>query len=371
MKEVKIQLSRPSLGHREGAAVADVLRSGYLGMGPQVASFEEELRRFLGGGVEVVCTNTGTAALDLAVRGVGLGPGDEVLVPSLTYVASFQAIAVSGATPVACDVTPATALLDLADAEKRVGPRTRAVMPVHYASAVGDLEAVYRFAERLGLRVIEDAAHAFGGRYRGHLVGSIGDVICFSFDPIKNITCGEGGAIASRDRAVIEYARKALKLGIGPRVIEGRNDVDVEILGWRYHMSDINAAIGRVQLSRFESELMPRRRALWNLYRRELSPIDGVELLAVGPDEEIVPHIFPVRILDAKRDAVASALSQEGYETTVHYKPNHLLSRFSTGNQSLPNAESLYAELLSLPLHPGMAESDARSIVRSVEAAVR
>jgi dTDP-4-amino-4,6-dideoxygalactose transaminase len=371
MNKVKVQLSKPSLGDREEAAVVEVLRSGFLGMGPQVAEFEAELSEFLGGGVEVVCTNTGTSALDLAVRGACLGPGDDVLVPSLTFVASFQAIAVSGANPVACDVDPSTALLDLVDAEKRIGPNTRAVMPVHYASALGDLQAVYRFAEKFGLRVIEDAAHAFGCRYAGSLVGSIGDVVCFSFDAIKNITCGEGGAIVSKDHSVIEYARRARKLGIGPKVVEGRDDFDVEILGWRYHMSDINAAIGRVQLSRFERELMPRRRALWDLYRRELSPIDGVGLLAVGPDEEIVPHILPVRILNEKRDAVALALSRDGYENTVHYKPNHLLSQFSIENQRLPNTERLYAELISLPLHTNMAESDVRSIVKTVEEVIR
>ncbi len=191
-----IHISRSVVGAAELEAMGRVMREdGYLGMGREVRAFEEELQEYLGGqDRSVICLNSGTAALHLAVQAV-TDPGDEVLVQSLTFVASFQAISAAGAVPVACEVYPETVTLDLEDAARRITPRTRAVMPVHYASNPGDLEAVYGFARRHGLRVIEDAAHAFGCTYQGRKIGSFGDLVCFSFDGLKNITSGEGGVV--------------------------------------------------------------------------------------------------------------------------------------------------------------------------------
>src|SRR5688572_13938642 len=187
-----VQASRPSIGEAEGRAVARVLGTGYFGMGPETRAFESELEAYLGGGRGVACVNTGTSALHLAVAALGIGPGDEVIVPSLTFVASFQAVAVTGARPVACDVDESSALIDLADARRRLTPRTRAN----------------------GLRVIEDAAHAFGTRHAGCRVGADGDVVCFSFDPIKNITSGQGGALVSADASFLERTRRMRNLAL-------------------------------------------------------------------------------------------------------------------------------------------------------------
>ena len=191
-----IRLSKSCIGKEEIDAVTDVLHREYLGMGQDVHKFEDDLKDFFGRDVTLV--NTGTAALHLAVQGVGIKDGDEVLVQSLTYVACFQAIRATGGIPVACDVDDDTLTIDLDDAERKLTPKTKAIMPVHYAGQCGNLDAIYEFAKKHNLRVIEDASHAFGTYYKGRLIGSFGDVVCISMDGIKNITSGEGGMIILR-----------------------------------------------------------------------------------------------------------------------------------------------------------------------------
>jgi dTDP-4-amino-4,6-dideoxygalactose transaminase len=219
-----------------------------------VRLFEQELATYLGTDRHVICVNTGTSALQLAVSSLGLGAGDEVLVPTITYVASFQAIAATGAKPIACDVRPEDLYLDMKDAARRLTSRTKAIMPVHYASGSRGLDAVYEFAGKHNLRVIEDAAHSFGGSHSGAKVGARGDVVCFSFDGIKNITSGEGGAIVTADDQVARLARDARLLGV-EKDTEARFSAkrswtfDVHHQGFRYHMSNLNAAVGRAQLA--------------------------------------------------------------------------------------------------------------------------
>jgi len=253
-----MRLSKAVVGPAELEAMGRVMREdGYLGMGREVRAFEADLQAYLGGqDRQVVCLNSGTAALHLAVQAV-TRPGDEVLVQSLTFVASFQAISAAGAVPVACEVYPDTITLDLEDAARRLTPRTKAVMPVHYASNPGNLAAIYEFAQHYQLRVIEDAAHAFGCTYQGQRIGSRGDIVCFSFDGLKNITSGEGGAVVTSDPRVIQSVQDARLLGVHrdteKRYQGGRSwEFEVYQQGYRYHMSNLFAAIGRVELGRFE-----------------------------------------------------------------------------------------------------------------------
>ena len=194
-----IRLSQSCLGRKIGA-VTRVLQDGYLGMGQEVRFFEEELQNYISNEVEVVCVNTGTSALQLAVQACGIGAGDEIIVPSLTYVASFQAVSATGATPIACDIDPETGCLDVESAQKYVTSRTKAIMPVSYAGAFGDLEGVYDMARQRGLRVIEDAAHSFGGRYKGKPVGAQGDIICFSFDRSRISPVGKAALFSPGQR---------------------------------------------------------------------------------------------------------------------------------------------------------------------------
>ncbi len=371
----KVRLSKSTVGDCEMQAVAEVIRDGRLGMGPLVEKFERELADFIGGDRAVMCVNTGTSALHLGLQACGVSAGDEVLVPTLTYVASFQAISATGARPVACEMRAEDCTLDVEDAARRVTPRTKAIMPVHYASGQGDLEGVYDLARRQGLRVVEDAAHAFGGFWNGQRVGAYGDVVCFSFDGIKNITCGEGGAVVTADPVVADRVRDARLLGVekdtGKRYAGQRSwEFDVTGQGWRYHMSNLNAAIGRAQLRRLDVEFAPRRIALARRYVELLAGATNVRHLKLDYGL-VVPHIFPVLIGEGKRDEARQRLLAEDVECGIHYKPNHLLSYYGGGRVSLPVAEQLYAELLTLPLHVDLMEEDQDRAVEILKDCMR
>ena len=267
----RIRLSKSVVGEAEAAAVARVvLENGFFSMGNETRTFESELATFFGGAREVVCVNTGTSALHLAAQACGIGRGDEVIVATMTFIATFQALTATGATVVPADVRESDCWLDLADVESRITSRTKAIVPVHFAGGPGDLAALYELADRHGLRVIEDAAHAFGSSYDGNLVGAQGDVACFGFDGLKNITAGEGGAIVTSDDAVVEKVREGRLLGIhiaGETRLGGQRwDFDVFDQGWRYHMSDLFAALGGAKLKRFEGEFKPKRLELARRY---------------------------------------------------------------------------------------------------------
>jgi len=365
-----IRLAKSVVGTAEKNALGKVIDDSYLGMGSFVRDFEKSLEKYIGGG-KVICLNSGTAALHLALLGIGLKPKDEVLVQSLTFVACFQAISATGAVPVACEVISETCTIDLEDAKKRITKRTKAIMPVHYASRTGNLEEVYKFAKKYGLRVIEDAAHAFGTVYSGRKIGAFGDVICFSFDGVKNITSGEGGAVVTKDPKVAEFIRDARLLGVHKdtaRRYKGKRSWEPEVThqGYRYHMSNLFAAIGLSQLKRFEREFKPSRQRLAKRYHDALSSVTGIRLF---PDDydKIVPHIFPIKVVNGRRDALRKYLTDNNIECGVHYYPNHFLKYYRKQKVRLPVTEKNYKELLSLPLHPDVADGEQKYIIRKIE----
>ena len=356
-----IQLSKSCLSDAEKQAVIGVLDREYLGMGIEVQQFEEALSEFFGR--PAVCVVNGTAALHLALQAYGIDRGDEVLVPSLTYIASFQAISATGAKPIACDINEGTYLLDLADAEKRVTAKTKAIMPVHYTGGVVDLDAIYEFANKYSLRVVEDAAHAFGTIYNNKRVGSFGDVACFSFDGIKNITSGEGGCIVTKNEAVLQKIRDTRLLGVekdtDKRFVGGRSwDFDTTAQGWRFHMSNIMAAIGIEQLNRFP-EFAKKRQELAKQYDGLFS--DNLKINPVPRDyDTVVPHIYVVRIAEMKdRKEIRHKLMEKGIQTGYHYQPNHWLGKYKDEeHDSLPVTDTIFPELMSLPLHPDLTVED-------------
>lgn len=363
------RLSKSIVGQAEVDAVTRILlKDGYLGMGAEVKLFERDIANYVGIAEEnVVCVNSGTAALHLAVEAL-LEPGDEILVPSFTFLSSYQAISGARAVPVSCDVRDDTFTIDLEDAEKRITSRTKAIMPVHYASNPAGIEQLYQFAAKHHLRIIEDAAHAFGCRYKGKLIGSFGDIVCFSFDGIKNITTGEGGAIISSDKQFLSLVKDARLLGIekdsDKRYAGERSwEFDVKKQGYRYHMSNIFAAIGRVQLTRLDAEFAPKRKLLVAHYRQLLSGNAGIRLQKLEEDTDIIPHIFCIRVLHGKRDALKPILGKAGVYTGVHYKPNHLLTFYKKDQELvLPVTEKIYSEILTLPLHPEISIQDVEEI---------
>lgn len=359
-----IRLSKSCLSSAERQAVMGVLEGEFLGMGSEVHQFELALTEFFGR--PAVCVVNGTAAVHLAAQCCGIGPGDEVLVPSLTYVASFQAISATGAKPVACDIDSETCILDWRDAERRLTARTKAVMPVHYSGGVGDLDGIYSFAERYGLRVIEDAAHAFGTMHNGKRVGGSGDIACFSFDGIKNITSGEGGCVVTEDPTVLQLVQDARLLGVEKdtekRYTGQRSwEFDVRSQGWRYHMSNIMAAIGLEQLKRFP-EMAATRQRLARLYDYHLYGHLRIRPLPRDYDV-VVPHIYVVRIRGMNRKKMQKQLLERGIQTGVHYQPNHELSFYHDPTaMSLPVTDTVFPEILTLPLHPDVTEENVECI---------
>ena len=359
-KSMHIRLSKASIGQEEIQSVARVLESEFLGMGAQVAKFEEELSNFFGR--PAICVSTGTAALQLALQSVGVGHDDEVLVQSLTYLASFQAITAVGAIPVSCDVDPSTITLDLADLESKITSKTKAIMPVHYGGGVGELDAIYEIAKKHSLRVIEDAAHAFGSTSESRLIGSFGDIACFSFDGIKNITSGEGGCIVSSDLDLIAAASDTRLLGVkkdSEKRAKGLRtwSPEVDSQGWRYHMNDIMAAIGRVQLTKLD-RFGQRRKSNLKRYKAQLSGASASVRL-IDLSDEVIPHIMPcVLTCDVERQSLLDMMKNAGIECGKHYFPNHRLAYFSGRSGHLEKTDSIAEKIFTLPMHVDLTDSE-------------
>ncbi len=367
MRGKKIRLSKSSIGQEEKEAVLKVLDKEFLGMGEEVMHFEEEIKAYLETDFDVVCVNTGTSALHLALEALDIKAGDEVLVPSLTYIASFQAISACGATPVAVEINPDTLFIDMEDAKNRLTKNTKAIMPVHYASSAKGMDEVYAFAKEHKLRVIEDAAQAFGSKRDGKKVGTDGDILCFSFDGIKNITSGEGGAIVSNDKEVIQRSQDGRLLGVEKdtqkRYAGQRSwDFDVKYQGFRYHMSNIMAAIGREQLKKIDS-IERKRQSIVKYYVEALKDIEEIQILDFEY-ENIISHIFVIKAKD--RDALREHLINDNIECGVHYKPNHLLSKYRT-DYALEVTERIYEEILTLPCQYDLDKEDQNRVIQSIK----
>lgn len=358
-----IPVQRPSLGPEELQAVERVFQSGWLGLGEVTRAFESELQTFLGVRHAVAVSN-GTAALHLALDLLDLKPGDEVLVPTLTFVATPQAVIMAGATPIFCDVDPATFNLDVHDAASRVTPRTKAVIPVHYGGTACDMDAVCRLAMEARLHVVEDAAHAFGSRYKGRMVGTLSDLTCFSFDPIKNITCGEGGAVVTGNRDWAERAISRRMLGIDRDAAAQPWSYTVAEHGFRYHMGNLNAAIGLEQMKRFDA-FCRRRRAIAGRYDETFAGVPGL-LRREQHLDETCPFFYVIRVLDGRRAALIDHLKESGILTGIHYVPNHLHRVFAGRKTSLPVAERLGEEILTLPLFYEMTDEQVEFVIAAV-----
>lgn len=367
-----IRLSCSDVGIPEIIQISSVIEDGYLGMGSYVEKFESSLQSFLSTDSYVIAVNSGTAALHLALQASGIGPGDEVLVPSITYLATYQAISACGAIPVSCDVRQDNIFLDVTDAENRITPRTKGILPVHYGSSNDGICSVHELASSYDLTVVEDAAHSFGSATSTGIVGSTEQLLCFSFDGIKNITCGEGGAVLVKSQILANHIKDARLLGVsGDSAKRFQNSrswkPDVNIQGWRYHMSNIFAAIGLSQLSSCTTRF-DKRRLIALRYLDQLKSSNSIQFLDLDYNM-IVPHIFPILLPEHIRDEVRSKLAEKGIQTGIHYYPNHLLAKYRSP-YCLPVAESLGRRLLSLPLHTLLSESQQYRVVETLKSLV-
>jgi len=359
-----IPVSRPSIGEAELSAVGRVFETGWLGMGSEVERFEKRICSYVGAEHAVAVCN-GTSALFLALDSIGVGEGDEVIVPSYTYVASVQAITAAGATPVFCEVSGRDLNIDLDDAESRITPRTKAIMPVHFRGMPCRMDALLELAESRGLRILEDAAHAFGSHYKGRPIGSFGDVTCFSFDPIKPVTCGEGGAVVTADPELAELMQRKRILGIDRDTLSRyRNrrswEYDVLVQGYRLHMSNINAAIGLVQMDRI-GELRSARNRICHRYDLELADLGSISTIPF--DYEGSCQFMYIVLVDGDRQGLIRHLRDRGVGSGIHYIPAHTFSLYRSEAPSLPITEELYRRILTLPLYPDMTGDDQTTVI--------
>lgn len=365
-----IKVSQSDVGLREIVRIARVVSRGYLGMGNEVSKFEKDLSNLMGG--DVCVTATGTSALHLALQAAGVGPGDEVLVPSLTYVATFQSITATGATAVACDISETTLNICLTSAKKNMSDKTRAILPVYFAGELQHRSQVRNFAKTYNLRVVEDMAHSFlsleieSASYPKPI-----DFMCFSFDGIKNITSGEGGMVMgpSKDLNRIRDLRLLGVIGDSDRRAKGLRSYsfDVREQGWRYHMSDVHAAIGRAQI-RKSRRFASKRRSIAKFYDQEFMSADVGLTIPRRNYDLTVPHIYPVILpTNIDRDALRSDLETKGIGTAINYLPNHQLSFFkSTNNGPLPVVTSIASRILSLPMHTKLSRRDIELVAKTV-----
>ncbi|MCA9267989.1 MAG: DegT/DnrJ/EryC1/StrS family aminotransferase, partial [Planctomycetales bacterium] len=364
-------LSDVDLGEAEAAAVADVVRSKWLSLGPRTAEFERQFADFLGVRHAVAVANC-TAALHLALAAVGVEAGDEVLTPSYTFVATANAILYQRATPVFVDIVgPADLNLDPDDLARKITPRTKAICVVHLAGYPADMDRIMALAERHHLAVVEDACHAIGAAYlrdnaschHGKMAGAIGDVGCFSFFANKNLVTGEGGMLVTNDDRIAQCVRTARSHGMTKSSWDkasGRaSDYDVVQLGYNYRCTEITAALGMVQLAKLQ-EANARRRQLAAAYHARLQNVAGVSLPFANQQGESAHHILPVVLDDPHaRQHVRQSLADQGVQTSVHYPPVHQFSHYQShvGDVSLPKTEDASARELTLPLHPLMHDS--------------
>ncbi|WP_336112731.1 DegT/DnrJ/EryC1/StrS family aminotransferase [Streptomyces sp. PTD9-10] len=358
----------PFLYGQEAAAVAEVLESGQYGHTDVTEEFERRIAELLGVR-DAVAVCSGTAALHTALLAAEVGPGHEVIVPSMTFCATVQAVIAVGATPRFVDIDPATLCVTDQLVMEAVTTKTAAVMPVLFGGRAVDLTSIRKELTERHISVIEDAAHAFGSRYGARRVGGTGDLTCFSFGPIKNLTCGQGGVVVPRTHDEADTLRQLRLLGVVKSQAECANTTSyrVDSFGLRYQMSGINAAIGLAQLDHFESTERIRR-SLWRAYRRALAPLDGVTLIDVDPDRT-VPHLCQVRV--PHRDKVFAQLRAQGIGVGVHYPPNHLQTAFADWARPLPATEQVAGEILTLPFHQHLTETDIAQVATALGQALK
>lgn len=373
IRQSLLPYGRQSIDDADVEAVVTALRSAWLTTGPAVERFEAALCRH-SGAAHAIAVSNGTAALHAAMAALGVGPGDEVIVPAMTFAATANAVVYCGGTPVFADVEPDTLLLDPADAARRITPRTRGIVAVDYAGHPADYPALRAIADRHGLFLAADACHALGGSLEGRPVGSLADVSTFSFHPVKPIATGEGGAVTTADERLARRVRIFRNHGITSdhrsRESAGAHRYEMVSLGFNYRLSDIQCALGCSQLDKLP-EWVARRRAIAAAYDRALKALPDFAPLAVRPGCGHAYHLYVVHCLTegagVDRDHVFSALRRAGIGTNVHYPPVHLhpyyRERFATGPGLCPRAESAYTKILSLPIFPAMLDGDVRDVL--------
>ena len=381
VRESTLPYGRQSVDEADVQAVAAVLRSDRLTTGPKVAEFEHALAEFAGVR-EAVAVASGTAALHAAMFALEIGPGDEVIVPPLTFAATANSVVFQGGIPVFADCRPHTLLIDPNEVETKISPRTKAIIAVDYAGQPCDYDALQQIADRHGLALVADACHALGGAYKGRPVGSLARLSAFSFHPVKAITSGEGGAVATDEPALAQRMRIFRNHGINAdyhqRARRGSWFYEMVELGYNYRITDVQCALGISQLRKLPGRI-ERRREIARCYDEAFAENRLLRRPAVRSEVSHAYHLYVVSLeldrLRAGREEVFAALRVEGLGVNVHYIPVHLhpfyRDRFEGGPGLCPVAEAAYRRIISLPIFPAMTHSDAQDVIAAVNKVTR
>lgn len=376
-----IPFNLPDIGSEEISAVVEVLQSGWLTTGPTVKKFEAEFAEYVGAR-HAVAVNSCTAALHLALEAAGIGPGDEVIVPTMTFAATAEVVAYLRAKPVLVDCDSRDLNISVASVRGALTDKTRAIIPVHYAGLPCDLDALREAVKGREITIIEDAAHAVPAHYKGRMIGSISKATCFSFYATKTLTTGEGGMITTDDAVMAERMRIMSLHGISRDAwkrfaADGNWYYEILCPGFKYNLTDIAAALGRAQLGRVES-MREKRAAVARAYSDAFRDLPGVVPPAEAPDREHSWHLYVLRLDPARvrggRDGLIAALKTRGIGTSVHYTPLHLhpyyRETFGYRPEDFPAATRAYSEMVSLPLYSHMSEASVARVVGAVREAV-
>lgn len=370
MAEDVIQIFKPWFEDAEYEALREPLQTGWVGTGPKVAQFEKRFAEYMG--VEhAIALYSATAALHLAMLTAEVEDRD-VLTTSMTFVSTNHAILYAGAHPVFCDVEADTLNIDARQLEARITPQTRAIVVVHYGGHACDMDPVLELAAKHNLVIIEDAAQACGGSYKGRKLGTLGDIGCFSFESKKNLSTGDGGMLVTNDNAIAERVRKLKWMGISRGTWErfntgqtGRSwEYDVEEVGFKYQMNDIAAALGLVQLEKLE-RANQLRRGLVQRYEEAFAEVEGVQPLAQRDYAENACYHMVVQL--DERDALCDFLEGHNIQSGVHFYPNHFLPVYQPyRNAPLPIVERVWQRILTLPLYPQMTAAEQDRVIDAV-----
>jgi perosamine synthetase len=358
-----IPVFKPAFGCEEVDAVQRVLASGWVGPGPEVEAFEKAFAQYVGRQY-ALALNSCTAALHLALKVLGV-EGREVITTPMTFASTNHAILYNNAIPVFCDIYEDTLNINVNEIEQLITGRTKAIVLMHYGGHACCLDRVMRIANKHNLQVVEDCAHACGAEYKGAKLGSLGDIGCFSFQAVKNLSTGDGGMLVTDDRALYDRAKKLRWLGISKETWERENNqpydwcYTVEEIGFKYQMNDIAAAIGNVQLRKLDAGNQ-RRRAIADLYDQALADVPQVSLPAERDYARSSMHNYVIRL--ERRDLLHDFLQQFGISTGVHYYPNHLYRVYKQFYRVLPVAERVWKTVLTLPLYPCLEDGQVEMI---------
>lgn len=367
-----IPYGRQSIDEADIQAVVDVLRSDYLTTGPKVAEFERKVADYVGAKYAVAVCN-GTAALHIACLAAGIGSGDEVITTPITFAASANCVLYCGADPVFADIDPLTYNIDPKEVERCITSRTKAIIPVHYTGQPCDMEAITAIAKKHNLTVIEDAAHALGAVYNGRKVGSISDMTCFSFHPVKPVTTGEGGMVVTQDEAL--YRRLLLFRSHGITRDEdlltenqGPWYYQQQLLGYNYRITDISCALGISQMDKLDG-FLEKRRSIAKRYNEAFAEVDGIRTPVQMELCESGWHLYMIQVLNRDRREVFEALRAAGIGVNVHYIPVYRHPYYQEHGYAgvhCPHGEEFYQRAISLPIYPGLTQEQQDYVIEQV-----